>query len=199
MNPGAPPPATAPESPFSEARLPAQAGAYTWADNQWKPLPRNVGHITYGVSAVLNGALGILNGLSGKSSTGFKDDHLADLTFSGTELVPSADGRKVVILYIGSIQPMPDDIFRDHPELQDYPQMEMTATTLATDGKRSAALWRIAPGLAGFREKRIVGQLLELKPGHTVLASAAPVMPGRYAVAANHEFYEFEERSRWVE
>ena len=182
-------PAAAPGSGTgtAEAALwPEAEGAYVLKDGAWLPLPHNNGKVTYGAPQVLNNVLGVLNGLTGRPNPdklAEGSDKLADLTFDGDAPIPQVPPQSVTVLFVGVPAGVPTEQLSRHPELAEYPVMEMAATQTDAGGRRQADLLRIVQGVAGFREKRIAALLEKSDEKHFLLTATAPIPGGTYALS----------------
>ena len=183
----APGPQVQPGPPAHTSDYPAGEGIYLWLNGAWAPLPHNNGHVTYPVAQVLGNVGGLLNALTGNTQGGniqTRPDKLAELTFDGVDPIPSTDGNGVRVVYIGKIDPPPPDVVAKFPEILDYPPIEMAMTLRDASGSRSASLYRIVPGLSGFRDTRVPATVERVSDTVTVLTCNQPLAPGSYVVAA---------------
>ena len=202
---GAPIAASVPENPSADVKptagattkpaddFPRVPGAYVWTEGAWKPLPRNGAHVTYGAMQVLNNVSAILGALSGKALPQANDrtpDKLADLSFDGPEPVPTSDGTHVIIAYVGAIRPVSPDLAVKYPDLKQYPHIEMALTTTDALGVRKAPMYRIVPGVAGFRDSRVNAVVARVNGDVSTLTCTEPIGAGRYALEVNSEGYE---------
>jgi hypothetical protein len=166
---------------------PQSNGTYLWINSTWVSLPHNNGHVTYPAAQLIRAEGGAQNALSGNVQGGSietRPDKLAELTFDGVEPIPSTDGGRVRIAYIGKIDPPTPNLATKYPELLDYPSMEMAPTIRGSTGSRSANLYRIVPGLAGFRDTRVPAVVEKVSDTVTVLTCKQSLDPGSYVVAA---------------
>jgi hypothetical protein len=171
---------------------PSTAGAYVWSDGSWKALPANNGHVSYTITAVASQLGGFLNALNGKNQpqNATRPDKLAELAFDGHDPIPGVDGRNVVIAIVGPIPPTSANLLNQYPELRDYPAVEMAPTYRDNDGIRTANLYRIVPGLAGFRDTRVPALVERINDNVTTLTCAQALPAGTYAVSASTNLFE---------
>jgi hypothetical protein len=172
---------------------PSAPGGYAWIDGKWVSLPHNNGHVTYAAKQVVAGVFGLLNSLSNKPSDAAarSPDKLADLTFDGTDLIPSADPAKIIIVFVGPIPPTPDDVLAKYP---DYPVMEMAPSTTGSDNVRKAPLFRIVPGLGGFINTRVPAVVEKVSDAISTLTCTQQIPSGNYAITAGADAFELKVR-----
>jgi hypothetical protein len=175
---------------------PKAPGGYAWIDAKWVPLPHNNGHTTRVAKRVMAGVFGFFSRLVRKTSDVDSQGSaaVADLAFDGTDSIPSADTNKVVIVFVGPTPSFPDDVLADHPELRDYPAIEMAPAVADGDRVRKAPLFRIGPSLDGFVNTRVPAVVEKITDHVTMLACTQPVVPGGYAILAGTDSFELKVR-----
>jgi hypothetical protein len=185
--------AKAQSAPVDASAYPSVPGGYAWIDGKWVSLPHNNGHVTYAAKQVAAGVFGLLNSLGNThpSTDSQGPDKLADLTFDGSDPIPSADPAKVIIVYVGSIPPTPNDVLAKYP---DYPVMEMARSTTGSDNVRKAPLYRIVAGLGGFISTRVPAVVEQNSETITTLTCAHPIPSGTYAITAGASPFELNVR-----
>lgn len=78
-----------------------------------------------------------------------------------------------------------------HPELKEYPVMELAPDKTAAKGVRYAPLYQIAGGCLGFGETHVKTATLDRSiPNLTILRCPTPPARGQYVLCCGAEAYE---------
>ncbi|MDB6126930.1 MAG: hypothetical protein JWM35_826 [Verrucomicrobia bacterium] len=156
---------------------PTESGAYVWSGASWQSLPRNSPKLNKGALQVIGGLFSALSKSSSANS-----DKVGDLSFTGSDPVPSVDGKSILIIYVGRVRSSD----------RNYPAMEMAATNRESDGSRKVTLYRIAPSssVGGFREHRIAASLDRVSDSVLEMSCSRPLPAGTYAISVNDESFE---------
>lgn len=170
---------------YESPAYPTQPGAYALRDGEWIPLPVNGVKIVKGIKGVANQISAFFSSLTKEDDedSAPKNVHSADLVFEGTEPLPAIKANPLVLAFVGPTRPFPADMLAKNPDLHNYPAFEVTRTSAREDGKRSAELFRIAPGVTGFADKRLAADLEYPVDGVILFTCVAPAEPGNYAIS----------------
>jgi hypothetical protein len=120
----------------------------------------------------------------------------AELVFEGTDPAPDAPyGLPLAVVCIGPY-PQPDAAqLAQHPELRDYPGLEVAfARRSIATGKRTADLFAVTPDIVGFQSSRLAAKLITPAKGVSLLVTATPPPPGTYALLVGGFPYEIAVR-----
>jgi hypothetical protein len=174
--------------------MPTSPGAYVLIAGTWMTLPTNDANITYGAADVVGGLFKSLLGAVVQPATGNEKsgEKLANLTYSGTDQVPEVAGKAVTVAYIGERTPPAEKVVADYPQILDEPEISMAPLKIMPDGKRSANLYRIVPGYAGFGRDSVRAEIEKEGSGVIILRPQSPLAPGRYAVSVSGNSYELQ-------
>lgn len=155
---------------------PTTQGAYVMAEGGWVPLPRNNGRAKTNLGAQFGDLLKDVN----------EPTKLADLVFDGRETPPAVSGANVMLLFVGPLEPAPQQVLEENPQLIGYPMIELAPLVMRSDGKRSADLVRIASGIAAFGDKRCAATCEEVGDNLMVLTCVGRLQPGNYGLSVNN-------------
>ncbi len=169
-------------------------GAYVYADGVWHRLPQNSAKAVQSTPQKLTGLLQNLSSfedrLAGKSS-GASATEIAEIRFDGLETVPVVPANDLIIAYVGPLAPFTASDIERHPELKDYPIIEMAPEKPLSKGVRYAPLYRLPGGFLGFANTRVMTAAVDQSiPNLTILRCTAPLPRGQYAVACGNNSYE---------
>ena len=172
----------------SSSDYPTETGAYVWSAGKWQPLPRNDGKAS---KSALKAIGGFFNSLGKSSSSPTTAEKVADLVFTGHEPVPTVEGGEVRLLYVGA---MKAERLEKYPQLSDYPEMEVAATTRESNGNRKVVLTRIAADVptGGFRERRVPATLERVSDTVLELSCTRRLTPGSYAISVYDQAFELK-------
>jgi hypothetical protein len=171
-----------------------RTGAYALVSGSWVRLPTNGAKAVQSAPQKLTGLLQNLGSLedrmAGKSSEPASTE-IAEIRFDGIEPVPAVPARDVVIVYVGPLAPFAAADIARHPELKDYPVMELALEKTLSKTARYASLYRVASGFLGFGETRVKTATVSQPAANLTVLRATAVLPrGRYAVACGPQSYE---------
>jgi len=169
-----------PDSPPADASVfpsfPGKTGAYLLSGGTWRPLPRNNGHVVVETihpmtpEEASGGALGaVASGVRRLAQKGVK---VAYLEFDGKDPRPEADGRVVILLFIG-------------PPLPRTPPLELTSAETLKDGRRGVEVAGGSPTAIWFGEQRVAAYVRPVGPGAVLLTTTSPLPAGSYVLNAD--------------
>jgi hypothetical protein len=167
---------------YETPSFPSQPGAYVLHDGRWDLLPANGGKPGTGFKSVAKHISAFFSSLSKDDDSEPKDVRIGDLIFDGTDPVPAVKSDPLVIVFVGPVKPFSADALSHNPDLKYYPALEIAHSTVHEDGKRSADLYRIAPTLSGFGEKRLSADVETPLDGVTLLTCSGALESGSYAL-----------------
>jgi hypothetical protein len=167
---------------YESPAFPTQPGAYILDDGKWDPLPANGGKPGTGFKSVAKHISAFFSSLNKDDDSEPKDVRIGDLVFDGTDPVPAVKSDPLVIVFVGPVKPFPADALAHNPDLKYYPALEIAHSAVHEDGKRSADLYRIAPALSGFGEKRLAADVESPLDGVTLLTCTGTLDSGSYAL-----------------
>lgn len=161
--------------------FPSTNGAYALINGSWVLLPSNNGKPVVAPVAALGSLLGSIVKLPEKTTGATM---AANLTFNGTEPIPSAPKSGVTLCFIGRIPELPAGA-------GDSPKAEVARTNSDKKGVRRAPMYNLGGGFMGFGRSRIDSVILDKGADVTVLMANADLEIGTYAVAFGAEVFEF--------